>query len=195
MKTLALLLKQSRIGFWQEGCHGVCMRISRLVQATVLLIVIFSLPMQAQRAATSVLALTVGSQCGVSVLSSSHSEVSSGPSSEYTGTITFVYYVRTSTGAGSGNIELELLDDSGRSANSSGAALSYTTDLSGVGSANSGRQTVSSSSASITVASFGADQHSPRQGSTGTINWTFNRDAMSSNSSLPPTLHLNMACR
>jgi hypothetical protein len=171
------------------------MQISGLLKATGLLIVIFSLPMQAQRAATSVLALTVGSQCGVSVLSSSHSEVSSGPSSEYTGTITFVYYVRTSTGAGSGNIELELLDDSGRSGNSSGLALSYTTDLSGVGSANSGRQALSSSSANITVASFGPDQHSPRQGSTGTINWTFNRDAMSSNSSLPPTLHLNMACR
>jgi len=171
------------------------MQIPGLVKATGLLIVIFSLPMHAQRAATTVLALRVGSQCGVSVLSSSHSEVSSGAPSEYTGTITFVYYVRTSTGAGSGNIELELVDDSGRSGNSSGLALSYTTDLSGVGSANSGRQTVSSSSASITVASFGADEHSPRQGSTGTINWTFNRDAMSSNSSLPPTLHLNMACR
>ena len=170
------------------------MRISRLVKATCLLIVIFSLPMQAQRAATTVLALTVGSQCGVSVLSSSHSEVSSGPSSEYTGTITFVYYLRTSTGAGSGNIELELVDDSARSGDSS-VALSYTTDLSGVGIANSGRQAISSSSANITVASFGADQHSPRQGNTGTINWTFIRDAMSSNSSLPPTLHLNMACR
>ncbi len=196
MKTLALLSKRLRIGFWQEGCHRVCMRISRLVKATVLLIVVFSLPLHAQRSATTVLALAVGSQCGVSVLSSSHSDVSSGgPSGEYTGTITFVYYVRTSTAAGSGNIELELLDDSARSANSSGGALSYTTDLSGVGSGNSGRQTVSSSSANFTVATFGADQHSPRQGSTGTINWTFTRDPMSPNSSLPPTVHLNMACR
>jgi hypothetical protein len=171
------------------------MRISPLVNATCLLIAIFSLPLHAQRSATTVLALTVGSQCGVSVLSSSHSEVSSGPSGEYTGTITFLYYLRTSSGAGSGNIELELLDDSARSANSSGAALSYTTDLSGVGSANSGRQTVSSSSANVTVATFAADQHSPRQGSTGTINWTFTPDPMSPNSALPPALHLNMACR
>ena len=172
------------------------MQAPRLVKAAVLSVFIFSLPMQAQRAANTVLALSVGSQCGVSVLSSSQSAVSSGPSSEYTGTITFVYYLRTSAGAGSGNIELELVDDSGRAVNSSGAAISYLTDLSGAGTANSGRQTVSSSSASFTVASFGADQHSPRQGSTGTINWTFNRDAMSSsNSSLPPTVRLNMACR
>jgi hypothetical protein len=171
------------------------MQISEMVKASALLIIIFSLPMQAQRAATSVLAISVGSQCGVSVLSSTNSEVRTGPSGEYTGTITFVYYLRTSTGAGSGTIELELVDDSARSGDSSGVALTYTTDLSGVGSANSGHQTLSSASANITVASFGADQHSPRQGSTGTINWTFNRDAMSSNSSLPPTLHLNMACR
>jgi hypothetical protein len=171
------------------------MQKSRLVKSAALLAFIFSLPMHAQRAANTVLALNVGSQCGVSVLSSNQSAVSSGSSSEYTGTITFVYYLRTSAGAGSGNIELELVDGSGRAVNSS-AAISYMTDLSGAGTANSGRQTVSSSSASFTVASFGADQHSPRQGSAGTINWTFNRDAMSSsNSSLPPTVHLNMACR
>jgi hypothetical protein len=195
MKTLTRVSNRFCEGLWQEGCHGVCMRISGLVKATALLFIVFSLPMHAQRAATTVLALTVGSQCGVSVLSSSHSEVSGGPAGEYTGTITFVYYVRTSTAAGSGNIELELVDDSSQSGNSSGMAVSYTTDLSGVGSANSGRQTVSSSSTNITVASFGADQHSPRQGNTGTINWTFNRDAMSSNTSLPPTPHLNMSCR
>jgi hypothetical protein len=166
-----------------------------MVKAAALLIVIFSLPMHAQRAATSVLALTVGSQCGVSVLSSSHSEVTGAQSDQYTGTITFQYYLRTSGGAGGGDIELELVDDSGRVVNLSGATISYTTDLSGAGSANSGRQALSSSSANITVASFGADQHSPRQGSTGTINWTFTRDAMSANSYLPPTLRLNMACR
>ena len=171
------------------------MQVSRMVKAAALSIVIFSIPMHAQRAATSVLALTVGSQCGVSVLSSNHSEASGAQSDQYTGTITFQYYLRTSGGAGGGDIELELVDDSGRAVNSSGATLSYTTDLSGVGSANSGRQSVSSASANITVASFGADQHSPRQGSTGTINWTFTHDAVSSNSYLAPTLRLNMACR
>jgi hypothetical protein len=170
------------------------MQTSRLVKATAPLIFIFSLPMNAQRAANTVLALNVGSQCAVSVLSSNQSEVS-GQSSEYTGTITFVYYLRTSATAGSGNIELEVVDDSGRVVKSPGAALSYTTDLSGAGTANSARQTISSSSASFTVASFGADQHSPRQGSTGTINWTFNREAASSTNNLPPTLRLNAACR
>ena len=171
------------------------MQTSRLVKAAASLVLIFSLPMPAQRAASTVLALNVGSQCGISVLSSNQSEVSSGPSSEYTGTITFVYYLRTSAGAGSGNIELELVDDSRRAVNSIGVALSYTTGLSGAGTANSGRQTVSSSSASFTVASFGADQQSPRQGSAGTINWTLVRDSMSSNNNLPPTLRLNTTCR
>ena len=171
------------------------MQTSRLVKATALLIVIFSLPMHAQRAANTLLAVNVGSQCGVSVLSSNQSEVSSGQSSGYTGTITFVYYLRTSAAAGSGNIELEVVDDSGRAVNSFGSALSYTTDLSGAGTGNSGRQTISSSSASLTVASFGADQHSPRQGSTGTINWTLVRDPMSSGNNLPPTLRLNTVCR
>ena len=171
------------------------MQSSRLVKTTALLIFIFSLPMHAQRAANALLAVNVGSQCGVSVLSSNQSEISNGSSSQYSGTITFVYYLRTSAGAGSGNIELEVADDSGRAVNSSGSALSYTTDLSGAGTASSGRQTISSSSASLTVASFGADQHSPRQGSTGTINWTLVRDPMSSSNNLPPTLRLNTACR
>src|ERR1700746_3393211 len=103
------------------------MQKSRLVKSAALLAFIFSLPMHAQRAANAVLALNVGSQCGVSVLSSNQSAVSSGSSSEYTGTITFVYYLRTSAGAGSGNIELELVDGSGRAVNSS-AAISYMTD-------------------------------------------------------------------
>jgi hypothetical protein len=171
------------------------MQSSRWVKTTGLLIFIFSLPMHAQRAANTLLAVNVGSQCGVSVLSSNQSDISNGSSSQYSGTITFLYYLRTSAGAGSGNIELEVADDSGRAGNSYGSALSYTTELSGAGTSNSGRQTISSSSASFTVASFGADQHSPRQGSTGTINWTLVRDPMSSSNNLPPTLRLNTACR
>lgn len=148
------------------------------------------LPTFAQRLATTTLTLAVGARCGVSVLSS---EVSSGDSNDYNGTISFLYFVRTSTSAGTGNIQLELVEGSrkGNALTSGVATLGYTTELSGVGMANSGQQTISSAATDATVVSFGADQHSPRQGSTGTINWSVHNNA----SSEPPTLRLNMACR
>jgi len=171
------------------------MPISPCAKALALLIPLFSFPVHAQRTGSTALALSVGAQCDVFVLSSSQSEPSSGQqSNEYSGTVTFQYYVRTAVGTGDGNLQLELVDDSSK-IDSSGAALSYATNLSGVGTANSGRQKISSPSASITVASFGADQHSTKQGSTGTLTWTFNRDSISPNRSLPPTVRLNMACR
>jgi hypothetical protein len=173
------------------------MPILRFAKTLALLIPLFSFPLYAQGTGSTMLSLSVGAQCGVFVLSSSQSETSSGKqANEYTGTVTFQYFVRTATGTGSGNLQLELvlLDDSSR-VDSSGAALSYAMNLSGVGTASSGRQTISSPSANITVASFGADQHTSKQGSTGTLTWTFDRDSISPTRSLAPTVTLNMACR
>jgi hypothetical protein len=102
----------------------------------------------------------------------------------YTGSTSLTYYIRTTLSGGSGSITLKVTTDfspaNGPSVTtppSTGDKLAYTCTLSGAGTACSGSQTASTSS-STSVATFGADAHTVTfpGGDTATTAWTLTND-------------------
>ncbi|HTA72178.1 MAG TPA: hypothetical protein VK776_28045 [Bryobacteraceae bacterium] len=163
--------------------------ISRLEAALILFV---SLSPRVAAQSTSRLLLQVGAECGLSVISATHSElVTTGTESEYRGAITFVYQIRTSLDAGSGAIRLHLVDNPSLA----GASLTYTTVLTGNGSAVPEEQTITFSSPPGIVATFGSNQASPKEDNGGVINWTLRGQARLFGHAIPPNLKLTIACR
>jgi hypothetical protein len=102
----------------------------------------------------------------------------------YTGSTSLTYFIRTTQSTGSGSITLKVTTDfsptggpSVTTPPSTGDKLAYTCTLSGVGTACSGSVTASTS-ASTSVATFGANAHTVTfpGGDTATMAWTLTND-------------------
>jgi hypothetical protein len=116
---------------------------------------------------------------GVTMLSSSN-----GPLSDYTGTTSFTYTIRTGTVGGSGFIKLQVTSDfsptggpSVGSPISAGDTLRYACAISSPGTASSGFQLASIAS-QTPVGTFPTNAHSPSNGSTASILWDLTNDSL-----------------
>jgi hypothetical protein len=97
-----------------------------------------------------------------------------------TGATTFSYKLRTSGGGGA-SLQLKLAQP--------GAQFSYVVRLPGAAE-SSGSQTIPESS-TITVAQFGSNAHSAKQGDTGTMNWSLKGAANSGMPEIAFTIRCN----
>jgi hypothetical protein len=121
------------------------------------------------------LAVNVGPACAVAIVNSPYTvDVARNVVS---GRILFRYAIRTSQSAGSGAINIKVLDP--------GRSMTFSSTLSGVGAA--GEQTLSSG-ASAVAAAFGADAHTVSTNETGTISWTAHGDSA-------PQFGITIACQ
>lgn len=123
------------------------------MRLTVLLAVA---PLYGQSAGRTALAVVVGPECGLSVVT----QVQGAAGTE---TTTFQYKLRTSTVGGQGQIVLRL---SGMGA----GVVDYRTTLAGPGVAMAGRAAAGSDG--IVIAQFGTETHTSRAGATGTVQIT-----------------------
>lgn len=132
---------------------------------------------------TTNISVTVAAEASLYVSTASTALTSSGTLfSDYTGTTNLLYKIRTSKGAGTGNIQAEVTTDFSPTAGPSvatpptaGDALTYTCTVSTPGNACTGSQTASTS-AQTPVASFNADARSARAGNSGSLSWTLTND-------------------
>jgi len=126
--------------------------------------------------------LTVGPQCGILGNRTSTSVSILDGAATVTGVTEFGYLIRTSPG-GQGRVDLSghglpgLLDQQFR----------FSARLNGIGLPLS--QTVSGSDSSIAVVRFGPNSHTPREGSTGRLDWQWKGpEAAWRNATLAPRL-------
>jgi len=134
---------------------------------------------------TTTVTVTVGAEAALNITNSSTPLTSSGTNfSTYAGSTGLTYFVRTSQSSGSGSITLKVTSDfspaNGPSVGTpptTGDKLAYTCTVSGVGTACSGSQTASTSSAT-NVVTFGVDAHSVTfpGGDTATTSWSLTND-------------------
>jgi len=101
---------------------------------------------------------------------------------DYTGTTSFSYKIRTNSGTHGGNITLEVTTDfapaGGPSVGtppSAGDTLTYTCTVAAPGTGCSGTVTASTTAAT-SVATFGASAHSAKAGNAGSTAWDLTND-------------------
>jgi hypothetical protein len=118
--------------------------------------------------------------------------------SNYTGTTNYLYYVRTTTGSGSGTIVLQITTDfapvGGPSVGtppSAGDALTYVPSISSPGTAASVQTAATAST--TPVASFGAGAHSTKAGNAASLAWTLTNDPVYGTGSYTATVTLTIA--
>jgi hypothetical protein len=134
---------------------------------------------------TTTVNLTVSAEAALTAISGTTTLSSTGTNfTNYTGSTSLTYYVRTTLSGGSGSITLKVTSDfspaNGPSVTtppSTGDKLAYTCTISGVGTACSGSQT-GSTSASTGVVTFGANAHTATfpGGDTASTSWTLTND-------------------
>lgn len=139
----------------------------------------------AQLASTATNNLTVApvAEAALTITSSASTALLEGgtPFSNYAGTTSFTYYIRTSETSGNGTIQLQVTSDfspsGGPSVKSpaSGDALTYTCTVSTPGTACTGSLTPSTT-AQTSVATFIAGAHSAKTGNSGSVSWTLPND-------------------
>jgi len=166
------------------------MTIQRALLITLLAVAVAALIQPAAQAqtfgpsATTTLSVTIGPEASIAISASSTTLSANGTafSSDFLGSTSFAYKIRTSKTGGTGNIGLEVTSDfspaSGPSvANppTAGDALTYTCTVSSPGTGCTGSQT-SSTTAATSVATFGADAHSGKTGNAGSVNWDLTND-------------------
>ncbi len=134
---------------------------------------------------TTTVSVTVGAEASISIDTGATSLTSSGTLfSNFAGTTSFTYKIRTTKVGGTGSITSQVTTDfspsggpSVASPPSSGDALTYTCTVSSPGAACSSSQT-SSTTASTPVATFGASASSSKPGNSGSVGWTLTNDPM-----------------
>ena len=129
---------------------------------------------------TTTLQLTIGPEAAISIDSSSSTTAMSSSTTDFstpfTGTTNFTYKIRTKQSGGTGSVTAKVTSDFTAVANGPSVAnntLTYTCAVAAPGSACSGTQTASTSTAT-SVASFGTDAHSA--GDTGSVAWSLPSD-------------------
>jgi len=166
------------------------MSIQRALKLTLLagaVGALIQLPARAQTfgpSATATLSVTVGPEAAIQIASTASSLAATGNTfgSDFLGSTSFTYKIRTSKTGGTGNIGVEVTSDfsptSGPSVASpptAGDTLTYTCTVASPGTGCTGSQTASTT-AVTSVATFGADAHSAKTGNTGSLNWDLTND-------------------
>ena len=132
---------------------------------------------------TTQLSVTVAAEAALQVTTSTTTLSASGTIfNAYTGTTNVTYKVRTTQSTGAGTITLKVTSDfspangpSVATPPSAGDALTYTCTVSAPGTACSGSQTASTT-ASTSVATFGAGASSANAGNTSSTSWSLTND-------------------
>lgn len=133
---------------------------------------------------TTTVSVAIGPEAALQINTSTSTLTAAGTTfnSNYTGTTSLTYKVRTTKVGGSGTITLKVTTDFGPSGGPSvgtpptaGDTLAYTCTLTAPGTACSGSQT-SSTSASTSVGTFGTDAKSASAGNGGSVAWTLTND-------------------
>jgi hypothetical protein len=134
---------------------------------------------------TSTVSVNVLAEAGLTVPTNATLTSTGSLFANYTGTNTFTYYVRTSSGTGGGgSITMQVTSDfgpGGPSVASSAATGDYLTYVSTPVSPATAATTslTASTTTATTVATFGANAHSAKGGNAGnTVNWTLINDPM-----------------
>ena len=128
---------------------------------------------------TTTLSLTVAVAASIRVDTATTSLTTSGGifANPYTGTTNFTFKIRTGKTSGTGSITLQVTSDFSPSGGPSvlgGDLLTYTcTVASGTACVGS---TTSSTTATTSVATFGADAHSASAGDSGSTAWSLTND-------------------
>jgi hypothetical protein len=132
---------------------------------------------------TTTVSVTIGPQAGLTITNGSTPLTAGGTNfSQFTGSTTLTYFVRTTTTGGGGSITLKVSSDfspvggpSVASPLSSADTLNYTCTVASPGSACTSTQTASTSS-QTNVASFGTNVHTTAAGSSAEVDWTLAND-------------------
>jgi len=133
--------------------------VKRWLRILLLFLSLTAMPVRTQQSGQSTLQLRVPPECSITGSTSTLSGPADGGA--LMGATTFSYKLRTSSEGGA-SIQLKLAQP--------GAQFSYVVRLPGAAE-SSGSQTIPKSS-TITVAQFGPNAHSAKQGDTGTMNWS-----------------------
>jgi len=126
------------------------------------------------QAQTTTLSLTVADE-GALTIPASTSLSNTGGFTPFIGTTTYTYFIRTGS-TGTGSLQLKVSTDFGTGgpsvANSgtTGDTLSYTSTMTGVGTAATG--TINAASTLTNVGTVGNSAHTPKAGSSGTVSWS-----------------------
>ena len=133
---------------------------------------------------TTTVSVTIGAEAALQVNTSTTTLTSAGIFADYTGTTSLTYKIRTTQSTGSGTITLKVTTDfapangpSVASPPTGGDTLSYTCTVSAPGTACSGPVT-SSTSASTSVATFGAGASSALAGNAASVAWDLKNDPL-----------------
>ena len=131
---------------------------------------------------TTTVSVTIGAEAALQVNTSTTTLTSAGIFANFTGTTSLTYKIRTTQTTGAGTITLQVTTDfapangpSVASPPSGGDTLSYTCTVAAPGTGCSGSVT-SSTSASTSVASFGAGANSAVAGNSASVAWTLVND-------------------
>ena len=118
--------------------------------------------------------------------------------SNYTGSNTFTYFIRTTQSGGTGSIVAQVTSDfspaggpSVTTPPSAGDALTYVPTVANPGTA-AAVQTISTAS-TTPISSFGADAHSVRAGNSGSLAWTLVNDPLYKTGSYTATVTYTIA--
>lgn len=120
---------------------------------------------------TTNVSLTVGAAAVLAVNTATTTLTSSGSFSSFTGSTSLTYKVRTGQASGTGSITALVTTDFAPSGGPVAGDLTYTCTVASPGTACSGSQTGSTSTAT-SVATFGADAHSANAGNSASLSWT-----------------------
>jgi hypothetical protein len=159
-----------------------------MLKATLFLLaalLIVCTPVQAQFAATgtTTISVTIGAEAALQVTTSTTTLTAIGSIfNNYTGTTNLTYKIRTTASSGTGTITLKVTTDFSPAGGPSvgtpptaGDVLAYTCTVSSPGTGCTGSQT-SSTSASTSVATFGAAAHSAAAGNSASTTWALTND-------------------
>ena len=133
---------------------------------------------------TTTLSIVVGPEAAIRIDTSSSALAAAGNAfnSNFTGSTSFTYKIRTSKTGGTGTIGVQVTSDFSPSAGpsvasppSAGDTLSYTCTVTAPGGACTGTQTASTT-ATTPVATFGSDAHSANNGNSGSLSWSLTND-------------------
>lgn len=138
-------------------------------------------------APTGTLAVTVAAEAGLTVNTSTTSLTSSGTNfSDYLGTTSLTYYIRTKESGGSGSIVVKVTTDfSDGTGNTPSVAnpptasdpLTYTSTVSSPGTA-AAANLVASTTATTSVGTFGTAAHSVKAGNSASVAWKLPNDPL-----------------
>ena len=124
---------------------------------------------------TTNLSVTIGPEAAIQINTATTALTSAGPFTNYTGTTSLTYKIRTTQTGGTGSIVLEITTDFAAGGPSvaappAGDALTYTCTVAAPGTACSGSVTPLTT-ATTSVATFGANASSAKAGNAGSVAW------------------------